>query len=134
MQLTPSQAYDHIKEAMVEYLETAYKISHPDVYAERHEILRQRGTIAQAPFIEATPMFPAEKKLAELERAHPDILPAGLAELVQHGVPIDQFPLYKHQEQALLAAFSDRPNLLVATGTGSGKTESFLLPIFADIL
>jgi ATP-dependent helicase YprA (DUF1998 family) len=42
--------------------------------------------------------------------------------------------LYTHQEEALLAAFSERPNLLVATGTGSGKTETFLLPILADIL
>src|SRR5260221_542158 len=134
MQLTPSQAFEHIKESVVEYLETAYKISHPSIFAERGEILRRRGTIAQAPFIEATPAFPTAHKLLELEYMHPEIAPVGLAELVQHGVPVDRFALYTHQEQALLAAFSDRPNLLVATGTGSGKTESFLLPILADIL
>lgn len=134
MQLTPSQAFEHIKESLVEYLETAYRISHPSVFAERGEILRQRGTVAQSPFIEATPAFPTAHKLAELESKYPDIIPCGLAGLVQHGVPVDRFALYTHQEQALLAAFGDQPNLLVATGTGSGKTESFLLPIFADIL
>jgi ATP-dependent helicase YprA (DUF1998 family) len=53
---------------------------------------------------------------------------------MQYGVPVDRFPLYTHQEEALLASVGDRPDLLVATGTGSGKTESFMLPILADVL
>ncbi len=134
MHLTPSEAFEHIKESMIEYLETAYKIAHPAVFAERGDIFRQRGIVAQAPFIEATPAFPTAHKLIELEEIYPHIVPAGLAELVQHGVPVDRFPLYTHQEEALLTAFGDRLNLLVATGTGSGKTESFMLPILADIL
>ncbi len=134
MHLTPSEAFEHIEESMIEYLETAYKIAHPAIFAERGEILRQRGVVAQAPFIEATPAFPPAHKLVELEELYPQSVPAGLAALVQHGVPVDRFPLYTHQEEALLTAFGDHPNLLVATGTGSGKTESFLLPILADIL
>ena len=54
---------------------------------------------------------------------YPHLVPEGLAALVQHGVPVDRFPLYTHQEEALLTAFGNHPNLLVATGTGSGKTE-----------
>ncbi len=134
MQLTPNGAFEHIKESIVQYLETAYRISNPSVFAERGEILRRSGEVAQEPFIEATPAFPTLRKLAELERLHPDHLPAGLAELVQHGIPVDRFSLYTHQEDALLASFSDKPSLLVATGTGSGKTEAFVLPILADIL
>ncbi|GAA1086672.1 DEAD/DEAH box helicase [Nocardiopsis metallicus] len=37
-------------------------------------------------------------------------------------------PLYVHQEQAIRKVGAGR-NLVVATGTGSGKTESFLVPI-----
>lgn len=134
MNLTPSQAFHHVKESLAQYLETQYKISHPAIYAERGHILRDKGVIAQSPFIEATPSFMASHKLAELEDLAPDKVPSGLAELMRHGVPVDKFPLYAHQEQALLSAMSDQPNLLVATGTGSGKTEAFLLPILADIL
>lgn len=134
MQLTPSQTFEQIKEALVQYIETAYRIAHPSMYAERGAILRGRGVVAQTPFIESTPSFPTARKLALLEREFAEFLPAGLAELVQHGVPVDRFALYRHQEEALLAAFGGRPNLLVATGTGSGKTEAFLLPILADIL
>jgi ATP-dependent helicase YprA (DUF1998 family) len=132
--LTPSQAFEHTQEALAQYLETQYRISHPGLFQERGELLRQRGAIAQLPFIESTPSFAAEHLLVELENMHPDQVTPRLAELVQKGVPVDRFPLYIHQERSLLAAYSDQPNLLVATGTGSGKTESFLLPILSDIL
>lgn len=134
MQLTPNQALEHIKESAIEYLETAYRIAHPLVYAERGQMLRERGTVAQDPFIEATPAFPTTRKLDEMEREHPEIVPNGLTQLVQHGLPVDRFKLYTHQDEAILKAFSDHPNLLVATGTGSGKTEAFVLPILASIL
>jgi DEAD/DEAH box helicase domain-containing protein len=134
MNITPSYAFEHIKESLVQYLETAYKISDPLVFKERGALLRSEKTVAQDPFIESTPAFPTGRKLAQIERDKPDIIPPGLSELVQHGVPVDRFPLYTLQEEALLAAFSDKPNLLVATGTGSGKTEAFLLPILAGIL
>ena len=64
MHLTPSEAFEHIKESMIEYLETAYKIAHPAIFAERGDILRQRGVVAQAPFIEATPAFPTAHRAA----------------------------------------------------------------------
>lgn len=130
--LTPSGAFDHVKESIAQYLETQYRISNRPVFRERGEMLRERGTIAQLPFIEATPAFAAGRKLGDLERE--GSVPAGLTELVMHGVPVDRFALYSHQEAAILAAAGDKPNLLVATGTGSGKTEAFLVPILADIL
>ena len=134
MQFTPSQAAEHLKESIASYIESQYRISHPLVFAERSALLRERGVIAQDPFIEATPAFAPARLLRELERQYPAIIPSGLSRLVEHGVPVDRFPLYTHQEEALLASFSDAPNLLVATGTGSGKTEAFVLPILARIL
>ena len=43
------------------------------------------------------------------------------------------YPLYLHQEQALTKV-SDGKNVLISTGTGSGKTEAFLLPILDHLL
>lgn len=104
------------------------------MFAERSALLREQGVIAQDPFIEATPAFAPARLLRDLEQTYPDNIPPGLARLVEHGVPVDRFPLYTHQEEALLASFGDAPNILVATGTGSGKTEAFVLPILARIL
>ena len=134
MHFTPSQAAAHLKESIASYIESQYRISHPLVFAERSALLRERGVIAQDPFIEATPAFAPARLLRELEQEYPGDIPPGLSKLVEHGVAVDRFPLYTHQEEALLASFGDAPNLLVATGTGSGKTEAFVLPILARIL
>src|SRR3989337_929193 len=40
--------------------------------------------------------------------------------------------LYKHQEEAIKEVFQGN-NVVVATGTGSGKTEAFLYPIFIHL-
>lgn len=134
MQFTPSQAADHLKESITSYIESQYRISHPLVFAERSDLIRERGAIAQDPFIESTPAFAPASFLQDLELEYPKNIPEGLAKLMMHGVPVDKFPLYTHQEEALLASFGDAPNLLVASGTGSGKTEAFVLPILAQIL
>ena len=41
--------------------------------------------------------------------------------------------LYVHQERAIRAAYGERRNVVVATGTASGKTESFLYPILFEL-
>lgn len=132
--LTPNESFHHLRESAVQHIEASYKIAHSAVFAERARLLRTKGVTSQDPFIETTPAFPTSHKLEELERLHPQVVPPGLSQLITHGVPVDRFALYTHQEEALLAAAGDSPNLLVATGTGSGKTEAFLLPILADIL
>ena len=134
MNFTPNHTVEHLKESLAGYLESQYRISHPLVFNERADLLRKTRVIAQLSFIEATPAFETEDFLQDLEGRHPDKIPSGLTELVDHGIPISRFRLYTHQQRALLANSSDRPNLLVATGTGSGKTEAFLLPILARIL
>ena len=134
MQFTPSQTTDHLKESVASYLESQYRISHPLVFAERSEYLRRSGVVAQEPFIESTPAFSTGRYIRDLESQEPDAAPAGLGKLMEYGVPIGRFPLYTHQEEALLASVGDTPNLLIATGTGSGKTEAFVLPILSKIL
>ena len=42
-------------------------------------------------------------------------------------------PPYKHQSEAVRGSLIDRRNLVVMTGTGSGKTEAFLLPILGKL-
>ena len=45
-----------------------------------------------------------------------------------------QRPLYAHQSQAFELVATRKENLIVATGTGSGKTECFLLPLLCELL
>ena len=44
------------------------------------------------------------------------------------------FNLYAHQSKTLRMTAIDKQNAIIATGTGSGKTESFLMPIIDSLL
>ena len=65
-------------------------------------------------------------------------LPSELGEFLAQGgekglAPKDR-ELYEHQVAALKASVINRKDVVVTTGTGSGKTECFLLPIFSYLI
>src|SRR2546428_495816 len=132
--VTPYEAARHLRDSLISYLETAYKLSHPDLASERHAMLGRPGAVAQVPFLESTPAYPDGRMLSDISRRYPSQLPEELVDLIGFGSAVARRPLWIHQEQALVASLGDAPNLVVATGTGSGKTEIFFLPIFARIL
>jgi len=88
------------------------------------------GGIVKGPFLEATPPYVTGKSIREL--VEEGILNKGFLKLASNSFPLDR-PVYKHQEEAIRKVQAGR-NILVATGTGSGKTESFLIPIINHLL
>ncbi len=46
--------------------------------------------------------------------------------------PLDRYP-YKHQVKSWKALLNQNKSIAVTTGTGSGKTECFMLPVLQDI-
>ena len=131
--LSPIQVYSEACESLAAYLDTAYRIGHPLVARERSALIRHRETIAQKPFVETTPPFQTKDYLKDVKSP---FIPPLLGELFSSQV-LGRRPLYAHQEYALEKAWNAEGtpgNIVVATGTGSGKTEAFLLPILADII
>lgn len=86
--------------------------------------------LSKGPFIEATPPYKHGASLADLVAE--GVLGPGFADLESPALPMDR-PLYVHQERAVRKVARGR-NLIVSTGTGSGKTESFLLPILDHLV
>lgn len=128
------EQYEHIRESYASYLETAYKIADPATHRERADLLRSDGMISRIPFLETTPRFVPGQFLRDLN--HP-MVPGSLSDLAGLGLTTERFPLYAHQQDAIESAWhSDGTpaNYVVASGTGSGKTEAFYLPILADIV
>lgn len=83
--------------------------------------------LTKGPLLELTPPYERGASIAEL--VGDGVLHPGLRRI---NFPEDQ-PLYVHQESAIKKMLGGR-NLVVSTGTGSGKTESFLLPILSSLL
>ncbi|GAA1256218.1 DEAD/DEAH box helicase [Pseudonocardia aurantiaca] len=85
--------------------------------------------LAKGPLLESTPAYASGPTIGELVAE--GVLDSGFLRFTGPHLPADR-PLYRHQEQAIRKVCAGR-NVVVATGTGSGKTESFLLPILAHL-
>ena len=113
-----------IVEGYRRYLKSLLPVRDPGIAAALdHEIARSRLT--KGPLLEAAPPYKHGATLADLVAE--GVLNPAFPSLASRAVPLDR-PLYQHQEQAICKITAGR-NVIVATGTGSGKTESFLLPI-----
>src|SRR6266436_5752709 len=116
-----------IEERYRRYLKTTFYFRDPALRASFEDALGS-GRLAKGPYLEATPIFKrvvAPRDLfSELLGAPPE---HGFLEALQ-----GERPLYRHQEESIRRVFAGH-NLVVATGTGSGKTESFLYPILLHL-
>jgi ATP-dependent helicase YprA (DUF1998 family)/Zn finger protein HypA/HybF involved in hydrogenase expression len=103
--------------------------------AQRQELLDRAEVIHQVPYIESTPRYVSGTKFSDLKGLSPAALQAYTALATSSGeLPAILYdPPYKHQSEAIAHTLIDGKNLLVMTGTGSGKTESFLLPILGKL-
>lgn len=114
-----------------DYIEATYHISSPALIEQRKELLDRAGVIHQIPYIESTPRYQSGERFSAI-KGLPSAALKAYTSLSTPGGDLQALlydPPYKHQSDAIRHTLVDGKNLLVMTGTGSGKTESFLLPI-----
>lgn len=138
---TPKEAISAVRSEFLQYYDTAYRVKDRGVMAERARLLSQTGTVFAEPFVELLPDFPlAGDHEGELRSVAESIAHAGaepfLSNLV-HDVVLDGLPdprrLYDHQERVFVESYRRGRHVAITSGTGSGKTEAFLLPILARL-
>lgn len=132
-EFNPIETARKVEGSYREYIATTIHFDDPDLQGQLEEILRKPGYLAKGPFLEAAPPYRKDKSIAEL--VDEGVVCKSMLSL-GGGDPqnFDAYrPLYVHQVKAIEKAVSGR-NYAVVTGTGSGKTECFLLPILNDIL
>ena len=128
MLFRPAESSKNIINFYRNYLVTTFQTNN-DLYNKQLKAqLDEPGAISAGPYISLSDMYskgctPRElcgKKIlsplmCEYKKVHPDRT------------------LYKHQEEAVIKANKNK-NLVVTTGTGSGKTECFMFPILNSLL
>ena len=135
MAQTIKETINQLHSSLREYIEATYHISAPALIAQRKELLDRPGVIHQIPYIESTPRYQSGESFSAIKGLQPAALRAySVLSTPSDGLPALLYdPPYKHQSDAIRHSLVDDKNLLVMTGTGSGKTESFLLPILGKL-
>jgi DEAD/DEAH box helicase domain-containing protein len=145
----PIGAFTRIRELYLSYLDTGFRLEDPVLADERRQLLRRTGALCTEPLIEPLPLWKQDARSFEevveeegsdavLEPLEPhsrrlfvDLIKCGLMPKDTNG---NLLKPYLHQMQMLARGVRPCQAGIVTSGTGSGKTESFLLPIFANIL
>lgn len=137
-QISPTRLHQAIREGYLRYFDTAYWLRNRELMDERAVLLEASGAISQEVLLEPIMPYTGGVPLKEVATQ------AGMDE--QTAIRLGQmlFPdadvptLRRHQAKSLEVALSDAAdaprNLVVTSGTGSGKTECYLLAIFSRLL
>ena len=126
MKFSPIDASETITEKYKRYLKTIFEIADEDYAKQFARELDSKDIFAKGPFLDVVDSFKKGKSLSEL--IEEGILPKSISKA---GFPLER-TLYLHQEESIRKC-AEGHNIVVSTGTGSGKTESFLIPIIAEL-
>lgn len=134
MALTVGETIQQLHRALREYVEAAYHISHPMLVKQRRELLEQPGVIHQRPYLESTPRYKTGEAFRDLglDDASLEVFSA-VSQAERDLDLIIHDPPYQHQAASIKLSLVEGRSLVIMTGTGSGKTECFLLPILGKL-
>jgi hypothetical protein len=141
--LDPLGSFYRIRDQYIRYLETAFRIRNKEVAMERRSLLEGSGQLATEPLFEPIARYesvPWEVSQIDKDESSPLVeffdvnTRSAVARVLTSGL-FDSTSIkpYKHQIEMLRKGLSTGKPGIVTSGTGSGKTESFLLPVIAKI-
>src|SRR5262249_10547902 len=129
MPINPVQFAHSVCDEFLRYLFSAFPLTDPDLAAQARKLLERPSSLdiplVNGPFVSLSEAFAKGDPVQQL--ADQGVLHHAMPGLI--GYPT----MYLHQQKVLEAVKEGR-HVLVATGTGSGKTEAFLYPIIDDLL
>jgi superfamily II DNA/RNA helicase len=139
MSFNPIETSNLISERYKRYLKTTFAIRDADFAKDFAAGINDNKRLFKGLYLDAMPPYKPGKSIKELVEANTlsqSFAPSDTGICVEEpegDALLYSRPLYSHQEEALTRAIAGK-NLIVSTGTGSGKTESFLLPILEHLL
>lgn len=136
--INPIGIFEKVVNGYISYVQTAFGSRYEEFESKRLSLLNEDAVIYRQPWLEPLLEYQAgAKKIKNLDTN--DLVGFKPEELeifknfVQKGLFSGDYPLYLHQDTMLKKAASGK-NCVITSGTGSGKTESFLLPLVAYLL
>lgn len=140
MTTTPFELQQSLRDAYLSYYETAFRLRDPGIAAARRELILDADNTFAEQLLEPVLRYPAEvpvEHVAEALGTSPDTMVTVARALFPHLDTGADVLFRDHQAESLehsLSGSTDRPHVVVTSGTGSGKTEAFLLPVLTRLL
>jgi ATP-dependent helicase YprA (DUF1998 family) len=141
----PLAIFEDLRDTYFRYLDSPFDLRYPDLVAERRALLDADGRLYRRPLIEPVPAYQlsgqtfSQAAQALLGPVWPQPVVTDLSAFVSQGLFPPTLPngqpreLYTHQRAVFEESVVHGHDVVVTTGTGSGKTECFLLPIAAEL-
>lgn len=137
--MNPVELSQQLQKTLVSYLSATFDVNRDGKEAALASFIQKSLSHPRAlfagPYLELTPPYKTGETLQGL--ADQGVVASDLLKMQcfkdDKPLPVDA-PLYTHQEKSLRKLCVDHHNIVVSSGTGSGKTECFLLPILNDLL
>ena len=142
----PLGIFEDLRDTYFRYLDSPFDLRYPDLVAERRALLDVDGRLYRRPLIEPVPAYQlcgqtfSQAARSVLAPTWPQSAISDLAAFVSQGLFPPTLPngqpreLYTHQRTVFEESVVLGNDVVVTTGTGSGKTECFLLPIAASLV
>lgn len=138
----PLTVQSELQDAYLRYVDTTYWLKSKELRDERRRLLVDGKLLFTEPHLEPIPQYDATEELIPFCRKNKiDVDAASLVgeALFRQFTPKDQpIKVRKHQAESLAANFkigtATGRNAVITSGTGSGKTESFLLPVLTRLV
>lgn len=129
-----------LKRSLVDYLSTTFDANkdgkEPDLAEEIRKGFSETASLFKGPFLEIIHPYKTGESLQKL--VDNNILSEELLSLPCFNLPKPKplppsVPLFIHQQKAIEKITTHNRSVVVSSGTGSGKTEAFLIPILNDL-
>lgn len=128
----PFKVFDEIRRAYLRYLDSPFRLRYEALLDERRQLLDADRQLYREPLFEPVPPHESSNLTLAQACASLGVAPEIAAFGAQGLFPARRL-LHRHQLEAWAASRAGRA-VVVTSGTGSGKTECFLLPILASLL
>ena len=136
----PLRLFEDLRDTYLRYLRSPFDLRYQDLVAERSDLLDHDGRLYRWPLIEAIPPYRSSGQ--SFSQAAASILSGvwqqesinSSADFVSQGLFPSDLTLYQHQVDVFREVVVNGMDAVVTTGTGSGKTECFLLPVIASLV
>ncbi|MBD3236698.1 MAG: DEAD/DEAH box helicase, partial [Candidatus Eisenbacteria bacterium] len=129
----PITMAEEIKAGYQSYIRTTFPVADESLRSDIHTRVDEEGMLWRGPLLSLQrPYVRDAQTLAEQSddlSLHSDLLTAGATPIGDKPqAPFGQWKLFSHQREAI-AQITAGHNTVVSSGTGSGKTEAFFLPV-----